>query len=117
MGARRPGTTLGRKDNAIGYTPENCRWETQSEQQNNRRSNRALMAFGRVMTLTQWAREYGLRSDTLAYRLDVRRMPAEMALTAQVRGRPAAQKALRPGERIERGIDDQGRVVFMVVAG
>jgi hypothetical protein len=32
-----PELTLGRKENDQGYSPENCKWATQKEQQNNRR--------------------------------------------------------------------------------
>lgn len=37
MGKKPPGLTLGRIKNEEGYTPGNCRWETQSEQNGNRR--------------------------------------------------------------------------------
>jgi hypothetical protein len=37
MGERPPGLTLDRKENEQGYTKENCRWATQSQQQSNKR--------------------------------------------------------------------------------
>jgi hypothetical protein len=35
-----PEFTLDRKDNALGYSPKNCRWATHSQQQQNRRKLR-----------------------------------------------------------------------------
>ncbi|EAX3122608.1 AP2 domain-containing protein [Salmonella enterica] len=37
MGDRPEGATLDRINNSLGYSPENCRWSTLSEQQSNRR--------------------------------------------------------------------------------
>lgn len=41
MGICPEGLTLERVDNKLGYFPENCRWDTRSQQSSNRRPSRA----------------------------------------------------------------------------
>lgn len=69
MGVRPPGTSLARKDNQKGYTPENCRWETPQEQARNRRNNHMLEWQGKRQTLGEWERELGMKKNTLLSRL------------------------------------------------
>lgn len=61
MGLRPEGMTLDRKDNSKGYGPDNCRWATVKEQQNNRRSNVYLTLEGEVKTLKQWATHFRVK--------------------------------------------------------
>lgn len=45
--------TLDRKDPEGDYCPENCRWATQKEQQNNRRDNLVCTIKGKTQTIAQ----------------------------------------------------------------
>ena len=70
MGERPNGLTLERNDNELGYYKENCRWATQIEQANNRRSNRILTFKEKTQTMTQWSVETGISPATLSYRIN-----------------------------------------------
>jgi hypothetical protein len=56
MGNRPDGTSLDRRDGDGDYSPENCKWATQVEQNNNRRNNLMLTIYEKTMTAGQWAR-------------------------------------------------------------
>src|SRR5262252_8240990 len=40
MGPKPPGMTLERRKSSLGYSPENCRWATETEQKLNRSTTR-----------------------------------------------------------------------------
>lgn len=52
--------SIDRIDNSKGYSKDNCRWATRTEQNNNKRDNRIIFYKGREQTLAQWCRELGL---------------------------------------------------------
>lgn len=61
--------TIDRIDGTKGYSPDNCRWVTPSEQCRNRRSNHLIEYNGEIKTLVEWAESAGIRKDTLRSRL------------------------------------------------
>ena len=61
--------TIERIDNSKGYSPENCRWATRTEQNRNKRCNRVITFQGRSQCLSAWAEEYKLNYKLLWSRL------------------------------------------------
>lgn len=71
MGATyKPGLTLDRIDNNLGYNPNNCRWVTREVQANNIRRNRLISTPHGIMTAAQAAKRFKIKISTLYYRLD-----------------------------------------------
>lgn len=62
------GLTLDRIDNNKGYTKENCRWVTRTVQNNNRRNNKHLSFNGKNLTMSEWAKELGIKRSTIGQR-------------------------------------------------
>lgn len=80
--------TLDRIDVNGPYRPENCRWATVKEQSNNTRKSRMLDTPKGLMTVTQAAEAYGLKTVTLHARLFRYGWELERALTTP--GKPTS---------------------------
>jgi hypothetical protein len=83
MGEAPEGTTLDRKNNAAGYSKENCRWAAIKTQQNNKRTNVYLTHQGITLTISQWAEKLNLGYSTLWRRLK-RNLPLEKVLAPRL---------------------------------
>ena len=47
--------TIDRIDNDKGYSPDNCRWITQAEQNRNQRTNHMVTYHGETKAIREWA--------------------------------------------------------------
>lgn len=65
MGDRPEGTSLERRNNFLGYSKENCLWDTIGRQNTNKRNNRHITAYGRSLPITWWGELVGLGSSHL----------------------------------------------------
>ena len=70
MGDKPEGMQIDRINNDKGYSRENCRWATPSENSRNRRSARIITFKGISKPLVEWAQELGICSKALRYRLE-----------------------------------------------
>lgn len=78
--------TIDRIDVDGDYSPENCRWATMREQQNNKRNNRKIEYNGESHTVTEWAEITGIGKTTIKERLN-RGWGAEKTLSTPIRPR------------------------------
>ena len=62
------GATLDRIDSNGNYSPDNCRWATMVEQDNNRRNTIFVEWNGERHTLSEWAKITGINKSTLKNR-------------------------------------------------
>ncbi len=80
MGNRPEGYQLDRIDNTKGYSPENCRWASASENANNRRTSRNFTINGVTKTFAEWIKQSNVKPSTAQQRFYVYGWPIERAL-------------------------------------
>lgn len=78
------GLTLERKDNALGYSKDNCIWATRAQQVVNRSMTLSLTFNGKAMNGTDWARSVGMHPDVFRVRIRQLGWSIERALTTPV---------------------------------
>ena len=69
VGVPAPGMLLDRIDNDKGYSPDNCRWSTRTEQNSNRRYCIHVDDGGETVTLKEYCRR-----KRITYRVIIRRI-------------------------------------------
>lgn len=101
MGPRHDGTTIDRVNNDKGYSLDNCRWATRTEQNRNSRNCRPLTFQGRTMLVVEWADELGIPRSALRNRLNSG-MSEEEALSTPYHADRSTRAALkRTARRVE----------------
>lgn len=86
MGERPAKAELDRRNNDLGYSPDNCRWLTKSENQRNKRSNRLLTHNGKTACLSEWAEITGMSRSAISSRV-LRGWPVEQIFNQKPRAR------------------------------
>jgi len=98
MGEVPSGLTLERKNNALGYAPDNCLWASRKEQVLNRRNTFRVEFQGEVIALQLLADQYGIKAGTVKRRLkngcNVERALTSPVMTPSEVGRLGNQKTL-----------------------
>ncbi len=61
--------SIDRINNDGDYSPENCRWSSKKEQQNNKRNNVIIEYNQEKLTLVQWSEKLGIKYSTLQGRI------------------------------------------------
>jgi len=87
MGERPTGHSIERKDNNAGYSKQNCRWATRSEQISNRQNTISVTLDGQTKTLKQWCAVMNLNYTSVWYRIRRAGWTTELALKTPIEKR------------------------------
>ena len=79
--------TLDRIDNDKGYSPDNCRWTTMTEQVRHRSCARNVAYKGETHSIKEWSEILGINYHTLCSRIVLRHWGVERAFTQDIRGK------------------------------
>jgi len=83
MGEKPVGLSVERRDNSLGYSPENCYWGTSKQQCRNRRSNTLITIDGETKCLVEWREIKGISKSCYQWRVRNGWTP-ERALTTPI---------------------------------
>lgn len=96
--------SIDRKDNNLGYCPENCKWSDSLTQANNKTSNTKVTAFNETKTLAEWTRDERCQTSagSIKYRIEHGWSPELAIITSQLTkdkylGQKAAEIRLQEG--------------------
>lgn len=70
--------TLERRENELGYSPDNCYWATWIQQGRNKRNSRNLTYKDRTEICSEWARITGISQKTVLNRVNAGKTPEEI---------------------------------------
>lgn len=88
--------SLDRRNNQMGYSPENCRWATAKEQAANRRARaKERQNIIRVdgLSLTALAKLHGIKRGTIKYRYQSGKRGADLVAPLSVNGQTVLREA------------------------
>jgi len=84
MGQKPKGMTLDRIDNEKGYSKDNCRWATYTQQIRNRRNSVLLEIDGVIKPMPEWCEIYNVNWFTIRDRIK-KGMSAKEAFTIPIK--------------------------------